>query len=537
MIPTTTRPGRAAARLGAAALGGLAMIAATPALAERIVLVADPPANESNRFWETSGSHSLKPAMQTLVGHDPVTGEYDDSAIARAWEHNEDFTTWTFELHPEAEFHFGWGPVTAADIVHSYELSTVETSLLSGIENLRGAELEVLDDHTVAFHFEEPRPDFLFAVAGRGSLHVYSMAQYDAEGMEGYDAQPAGTGPMQYVQREIGRGVDFERVESHWSGRDVPFEELELRFVSEPATQLALLLSGEAQIVALPRELQADALEAGFEIIESHGPSMQTAWLLPSQFLLPGEEDLNERLPWLDIRIREAMARAVDGDVLIDVLYDGRAERLVQFTMDERHIGWNQELADRFDELYGYDPERAKELLAEAGYPDSFEEPVIPILVVSLVGSPEFPTMAELMQVFFEDVGFQTEMVEMDWAAFAGLRSAREQFNTHPMRNAPVRPTVIGINTYFTSGGRPVNVIEDPEVEERLDRLRATLDPGERDAQAQEIFRILFEDYRSIPMARITTDVMVDPGRIAGWDFPGVTTAGISHFHLIEPAN
>lgn len=105
------------------------------------------------------------------------------------------------------------------------------------------------------------------------------------------------------------------------------------------------------------------------------------------------------------------------------------------------------------------------------------------------------------------------------------------------MRNAPVRPTVIGINTYFTSGGRPVNILEDPNVEERLDMLRATLDPEERDAIAQEIFQILFEDYRSIPVARITTGVMVDPERIAGWDFPGVTTAGISHFHLIQPAD
>ncbi len=537
-----TNETRAFGRRIASGVCGIALASAAWALpgaaaAQTIVMVIDPPTNETNRYWDTGGDFGLNPAMQPLVGQHPETAEYDASGVARAWEHNEDFTTWTFHLHEDAEFHFDWGPVTAADIVHSYEWHTQDESTLSGVEQMRGAELEIIDDHTVAFHLPEPRPNYLFAVAHRGSIHIYSKAQFDEEGLEGYDARPAGTGQLQYVEREIGRGVVFEKVENHWSGEDALYDVLDLRFVLEPATKLAMLLSGEAQVVNLPRELHGEALDAGYEIVYSAGPAMQTAWFLPSQFVMPDEPDFNPDLPWHDVRIREAINRAVDRDAVIDILYDGRADKLVQFTMDPRHEGWNQDLADRFDEMYGFDPERARELVAEAGYPENFDDPVIPITMTVMAGNPEFTALAELMDVFLSEVGLQTEIRETDWATVANMRRARSMFATHPMRNAPVRPTEIGINAYFYSGGRPVNIVEHPEVEALYPEYRASLDPDERDALAQEIFQVLFENYFSIPIASVNAAVAVDPEQVAGWTFPGVTSIGLSHFHLIEPAS
>ena len=58
---------------------------------------------------------------------------------------------------------------------------------ITGVEQLRADEVEIIDDHTIAFHFERPRTDYLFVHAGRGSMYVYSKAQYDAEGLEGYE--------------------------------------------------------------------------------------------------------------------------------------------------------------------------------------------------------------------------------------------------------------------------------------------------------------------------------------------------------------
>lgn len=505
------------------------------AAAQTVTIVLTPPSVETNRYWNTPGDFNLGPSMQGLVGHDPVTGLFDNSGLAESWTHNDDFTEWTFVLHPGAAFHFDYGPVTAADVVHSHALHTGEDSTLIGVAQLKGATAEAIDDRTVKFTLASPQIDFLFAHGGRGSLVIYSKAQYDAEGLEGYDRRPAGTGEFQFVTRDIGQGVTFERVENHWSGRDAKVERLTFRFIGEPATALATLLSKEADMAVLPRELQGDVINAGFEAIASSNAANQTAMLFNGTFLTEGDEKLDPTLPWLDVRIREAINRAIDREAVIDVLYDGRASVLPVFGMDPRHEGYREDLAAKFDEFYGHDPDRARALMAEAGYPEAFENPVIPILSTTLAGNPEFPTMAELMQVFLSEVGFQTEIRELDWAGLGALRRAREATMFHPMRNMPVKPSAVGINNYYASPGRPNVNYEDPVIEELNARYAASSDPAERDELAGLIFQQAFENYAVAPLASLAAEIMVNPETIAGWTFPGVTSAGISHFHLIEP--
>lgn len=503
--------------------------------AQTMTIAMSPPSVETNRYWNTPGDFNLGPSMQGLVGHDTETGLYDNSGLAESWTHNDDFTEWTFTLHDGAEFHFGYGPVTSADVIHSHELHTGEDSTLIGVAQLMDVTVEALDERTVKFTLPSPQIDFLFAHGGRGSMVIYSKAQYDAEGLEGYDARPAGTGEFQFVQRNVGQGLTFERVEDHWSGNDANIERLVLRFIAEPATALATLLSREVDMAVLPRELQPDAINAGFEAIGSTNAANQTAMLFNGTFLTEGDDKLDPTLPWLDIRIREAINRAIDREAVIDVLYDGRASILPVFGMDPRHEGYRPDLAEMFDEYYGYDLDRVQELLADANYPDGFENPVIPILSSNLAGNPEFPTMAELMQVFLDEAGFQTEIVELDWAGLGALRRAREARMFHPMRNMPVKPSAVGIGNYYASSGRPNVNYEDPVIEELNEAYRASTDPDEREDLAGRIFQQAFEQYAVAPLASLSAEITVDPDTVAGWTFPGVTSAGISHFNLIEP--
>lgn len=386
---------------------GLAVLMGTTSLvmAQTVTIAMNPPSVETNRYWNTPSDFNLGPSMQGLVGHDPVTGAYDNSGLAESWESNDAFTEWTFRLHPDAEFHFGYGPVTAADVVHSTALHTSEDSTLIGVAQLKDAVVEAIDDRTVKFTLPTPQVDFLFAHGRRGSLVIYSKAQFDAEGLEGYDTRPAGTGEFQFVSRQVGQGLSFERVENHWSGTDAGVERLELRFIAEPATALATLLSDETDMAILPRELQPDAINAGYAVVSSTNAANQTAMLFNGTFLTEGDEKLDPTLPWLDIRIREAINRSIDREAVIDVLYDGRAEILPVFAMDPRHEGYRPDLVERFKDFYAYDLEKVAALLAEAGYPENFENPAIPILSSNLAGNPEFPTMAELMQVFLDEAG------------------------------------------------------------------------------------------------------------------------------------
>ncbi len=537
-MPTNRNHLTRRALAGVAALAIIATLGlpAVAQTADRVVIALDPPSTETNRFWTTSGGFGgIDPAFERLVGNDPVTGAYDNSGLAERWEVSDDFTSWTFYIHPEAEFHFGWGPVTAADVAHSHALHSGPDSTLTGVQSLRGAEIEIIDDKTIRFTFEEPRIDFDFANAGRGSLYIYSKAQYDAEGLEGYDRQPAGTGHYQYVESSPGQIV-FARVEDHWSGFQPDFAELEFRFTNEAATKLALLLSGEAHAANLPRELQDEALADGKVIISSQNPGKQVVLIPNGLYQSEGDPAHKPDLPWADIRIREAMNRALDRDTIVDAIFAGRAEKLVRYGMHEPHEGFAPELVERFEEMYGYDPERAKELLAEAGYPDAFPDPVIPIISTVSPGSPEYPTLAELVQIYFEEVGFQTEIREMDWASVGAAGRGRAAYFINPVQNSPIRPSNVALSNTFLPTGSPYHGYEDDRIIELTNEVNRTLDTEAREALIREAFSYVYEQYADMPMVSLAAEIVVDPEVIAGWTYPGVTSNGFSHWQLIEAA-
>ena len=502
---------------------------------ERLVIAMSPPTVESNLLWQ-SGLGEPMPWMQTLVGNDPVTGKYDDSGLARSWEANDDYTEWTFHLHPEAAFHFNWGPVTAADVVHSYGLHTGPEATYTGAEHILAREVEAIDDHTVVFRFDEPKTDYAFEHAGRGRMVVYSKAQYDAEGVEGYHSRPAGSGPFEFVERRPGEGTSFRRTENHWQGSDAGFAEIELRWVAEPSTKLAMTLAGEAHITDIPRELHEDATAAGKVVVASQNPAMHTSMSFAGLYMRTDDPAKRLDLPWADVRIREAMNRAIDREQMIEILYGPNAEPLARYGMHPPHEGYVPELEARFEAEYGYDPARAKELLAEAGYPEAFPDPVVPILSTIAAGNSEWPTMAELIQVFFHEVGIEAEIREMDMATWAAQSRGREAYYLGPIRNAPIRPSEIVLQTFYTTGGSPYGGYESDTIEALTAELERTLDPERRDRLAAEAFTYLFEQYSDMPMAARRAEVVVDPTVVGDWVFPGVTTNSLSHFELITPA-
>ena len=179
--------------------------------------------------------------------------------------------------------------------------------------------------------------------------------------------------------------------------------------------------------------------------------------LFNGAFLIPAGEGLVETLPWLDIRIREAMSHSIDRETMFDVLYDGRAEILPVIGMDPRHEGCAPELAERFEEAYGYDLDKVHARTEDAGYPGNFSNRVVPILSSTLAGIPEFPAMAELKQVCLDETSFKTEVEEMDWASLweIAIPAQRSAKLFHSMLNLPVKPSAVGIRNYYSAMGGP----------------------------------------------------------------------------------
>ena len=267
--------------------------------------------------------------------------------LATEWEFSDDLLTWTFKLRKGVEFHKGFGEFTAADVVESHKHFAREESITS----LKGfyaddvvPDFEVVDDYTVVYHLSEPRTDLDWIENNRNQDYMMSSAHLESEGQEGIENNPIGTAPYQYVSRELGSHILFERVPyDHW--RQTPdFPELQMNIVAEPATKLAMLLAEEVHMVQLPPDLEKTAVDQGYRVISSEIPMINHYTFFGGNFHpepnagrkgtqpdLPYSDMYYDstKVPWVDVRIREALNRAVDRDELQATILGGKGERMM----------------------------------------------------------------------------------------------------------------------------------------------------------------------------------------------------------------
>ena len=417
-----------------------------------------------------------------------------------------------------------------------YALSAGDDSVIPAADQLRGAEVEVLDKYTVRFDYEKPRTNLLYLHGAHSIMQIYSKKQFDEEGLEGYDRRFAGTGHYQFVSREPGR-ILYERFEDHYSGQVPEFKELEVRFVAEPATKLAMLLAEEAHIADISRELMPEALAAGMSTAESTLPSIQTDLVFNGLYCESHDDRCRKELPWYDVRIREAINRAINREEMLGVLFPSGGYALhARYTMVKGNEGHDPDLEERFKAEYGYDPELARQLMWHAGYPDAFEDPTIPIVLTPMAGMPEVPLQQEMVYQYLTQVGFQAEIVELDYARVRALGRERKLYMINPGRNAPPRPTEVAFRAFYTNPGGGLQGWEDDWTATHVEELINTIDSEKRDRIARKIQNYLFEQYVDIPLFDGFTQVAINPKYVAGWQFPGVTSAGYGHWHLIRAA-
>jgi peptide/nickel transport system substrate-binding protein len=491
--------------------------------------------NESNRFWTISRPQHLQfdPFLETLLDLDPKTGEYIPR-LAEKWESSPDKKEWTFYLRKGVPFHFGYGELTAKDVVHSHSLMLRQEAIATLVGFWRNAEeVKAVDDYTVVFRMKSPAATMPYAASRSADLRIVSKAQWDKEGVEGFDKRPAGTGSYRYVDRQLGQSISFERVENHWRGEKPAFKELEIRLAREDSTRLALILSGEAHIVDLPRELQGEALKKGIKIVSSSLPSEWLSVYLGGQYHVPGDPKFKADVPWNDRRVRQAMNMAVNRSELENNLFKDKGSPMYVSGFAPFLEGWNPEWAKRFDQLYGYNPTKAKELLKAAGYPAGTIK--AKLLQYTEPGEAELPQVAEAVALYFNEVGIQATLEPIDAAKVGSMNRAKELGCCIWPNIIGLRPTEEWIRTahYSKSNG---HVFEDEFLEKKYVELSNAVDPKERERLAREIGDHLFEEFTTIPLLSIFNEVAINPKVVADWTYPGPGAGRSTHFHLIKAA-
>ena len=524
--------------VGTFAVIALSISAATFAV-DQLVLAFPTPATETNRIWVDSWANlgQFQPMSDTLVDQNPETGEMIPG-LAVSWDRLDHDREWVFHLRQGVQFHHGYGEMTARDILHTYELLSREDSRVNQVSVWRNeiVDVQIIDDYTVAFFFRTPFTwgEQLFSITG-GEFYVQSKAQWDDGQEAAVDLRFVGTGPYQFVRRVDGQSLQIERFDGHWRDEVAQFEEILFRWTDEDTTALAMLLSGEAHAAQLSRDVAATAEQRGMRIISSTQESMQRYLRLGGQRYATPAVTFDPDSPLTNRNVRHALSLAIDLDEIHEEIYRGRVTRNVLTGWHPSRPHWNSEWEAMFDEYHGYDPERARALLAEAGYaPGDIR---ITLWLHAPPAQPEARLVLEALPGYWDAIGVTATLLPIDFGSVLANWRLGDDINVvFATRNFPIRPTEQYIMESISAEGSPLNHYTHPDIEALRRQLVASLDLDERVRLAREIGDVAFHGIFNIPLGNTYHEVVVNPDVIADWTFPGMNSYGASHYFRIEAA-
>ena len=543
-----------------------------PALAEEAItlhLVVTPLPQDTYYPWlATSGGHlPMRPMWENLTTIDPKTGVTEIyPQLARDWEISADAREYTFYLQEGIPFHFGFGEFTVQDVILTIDqqasdpLAGCKAALTkfmgaaSMTEMIANGDMDVIDDYTFKMRLASPQVDvasWWFNILVIPCAAVRSSAQHAAEGDAMFETGPAGTGAYQFVSRTLKDTAVFEAVPyDHWRVNP-EFKNLKLTSAPEDLTRLAMLLTGEANMVDVPKVLHQQAIDGGMEVIESPLPSVGLTILPLGQYYVSEVNWNPDAEPWAapgetGNLVREALNRAINREQIINELFKGRGEPMYNTIYHNSLEGWNPRWEEEFDTKYGYDLELAKQLLDQAGFPGDNGQNRFSMEVYqsSLPGLPETIEVAQTVAQSFEDIGIDVKLVEVEFAR--ALDAFRDRHDAHFI--LPVRQTLRQMNAtmriyYYTGPTNPdlgipkggVAYLESPLYDETYEALLEETDLDERHRLAQRMGDDIYDTYRTIPIVNIRATLVINPDEVSEYTF-GSLTGVFGHLEYVKIA-
>jgi len=379
--------------------------------------------------------------------------------LATNWTISQDGLTYTFTLAEGVTFHDG-STFDAEDVKFTFDRILAEDSvnaqkaLYEPIESVT-----VLDPQTVEITLDQPRGDFLFNI-GRGDAVIVAPESADNNA-----SVPIGTGPFAFVQWDRGSRVILERYDSYW-GEAPALTRATYVFISDTATLINALLAGD---VDGTNNMAAEAIA----VFEDNPQFKVLVGTTEGEVVL----STNNRIaPFNDLRVRQAMAHAIDREALIEGVTYGYSQPIGS------HFAPHHPYYVDLTGTYPHDPERARELLAEAGLADGFSATLKlpPVAYARLSG--------QILASQFAEVGIKLELINLEWAQWLEDVFTNHDFDLSIV--AHVEPFDIGIyadpDYYFG--------YDNPEFQALIETLNATTDDAERKELASQAQTILAQD-------------------------------------------
>ena len=324
-------------------------------------------------------------------------------AVASGYTVSPDQTVYTFTLREGVLFHNG-DPVEMEDVVYSIERCADDSEgtplipALSAISDIQS------DETTLTITLAQPDSEFLSYL----TLAVLP-ADYD-----GQDTAPVGTGPFKFVSRAAQDSIVLERFADYW-GTPAELDKVTFRIIENADSLVMSLQSGAIDLFSHLTTTQAAQLGDDFQILEGTMNLVQALYLN------------NEAEPFNNETVRQALCYAVDKQQIIDLAFDGYGSPIGS----SMYPAFQKYFVEDLTDYYPYDPERAMELLAEAGYPDGF---TMTITVPSNY-QPHIDT-AQVLVEQLKAVGITAEIQLVEWGTWLDETYTNRQFQS----------TVVGVD-------------------------------------------------------------------------------------------
>jgi dipeptide transport system substrate-binding protein len=418
-----------------AALAALAVSAcfATPAMAKGTLVYCSEgsPEGFQPQFFSTGTTFDAVsvPMFNRLVEFEIGTTNIVP-ALAESWTVAPDGKAYTFKLRQGVKFHgnANFKPTrdfNADDVVFSWNRMADENNAFHkftagqtfayfddmGMKNIVDR-VEKVDDHTVRFVLKRPEAPFLADMA-MDFASILSKEYFDAMMKKGTpnaaDVYPIGTGPFEFVSYQKDATIRYKAFDQHFRGRP-KIDNLIYSITRDATARYAKLRTGECQAMAFPKPADLDAMRKDPQLTVQQKEGLNIGYIAFNV----------EKKPFDSKLVRQALNYATNKDAILKAVYQGNGQ-VAKNPIPPILWGYNDAVQD-----YPYDPAKAKQLLAQAGYPNGFEVDLW-YLPVTRPYNPDGKRMAELIQADWEKVGVKAKLVTYEWAEYRKRSKTGEQ--------------------------------------------------------------------------------------------------------------
>lgn len=434
-------------------------------------LTADPHVEYLNTSWSVN-----------YAIYDPLA-RVDEAGVlqpylATSWE-VETPTSWIFHLRENVKWHDGT-PFTADDVVWSVKrlLDPETKSIWTGIYSyVSGA--EAVDQQTVRI---STKTTSVAVPQDFGRMAMLPKAQFEKMGKDAFLQHPIGTGPFKFSKQVAGEEITLVANEDYWG--DVPLvKTLLFKQVPDAATRVAELLAGTADIVDAIPPNEIERINASGSSTVVAAPTVRRILL---EFAITTTKELEDR------RVREAVAHAIDTDTLNQALYGGKAGAQTGW-LD--HASWGY---DKALKPYAYDPEKSKQLLAEAGYPDGMP-------ITFTMGKGRFLLDEEVglaISDYLSKAGFKVDFQTMEWGTFSKARTSKTMQGIYMLSsgNSTGEPDQV-FRSFDTK--RESIYISDPKLDEMIHQQAAETDRAKREPMVAAVDAYIHDQVLSVNLLTV----------------------------------